>query len=57
MVLGSDEDFSPISAIKKNAVSIPNEQPMEIEDAIHALPMEKPKEFNKTDMDFLSKLT
>jgi 3-oxoadipate enol-lactonase len=57
LVLGSDSDYRPTSAKEKYANSIPNAQLIEIEDARHALPMEKPKEFNEVVMDFLSKLT
>jgi pimeloyl-ACP methyl ester carboxylesterase len=55
LVLGSDEDYTPTSAKEKYTVLIPKGELIEIKDARHALPIEKPEEFNETVMKFISK--
>ena len=54
LVLGSDEDYSPVSAKEEYTALIPNGKLIVIKDARHALPMEKPNEFNEVLMTFLS---
>ena len=56
LVMGSDEDYTPTEAKEEYTALIPNGKLIEIEDARHALPMEKPKEFNKVVIEFLSGL-
>jgi len=53
LVIGSDEDYSPSSVKKEFTSLIPNAKFIEIEDARHAVPIEKPEEFNKIIMEFL----
>jgi pimeloyl-ACP methyl ester carboxylesterase len=55
LVLGSDEDYTPTSAKEQYTALIPKGELVEIADARHALPMEKPKEFNEVVMNFISK--
>jgi pimeloyl-ACP methyl ester carboxylesterase len=54
LVLGSDEDYTSTDAKEKYTVLIPNGKLIEIKDARHALPMEKPNEFNRLVLEFLS---
>ena len=54
LIIGSDEDYSPNSLKIEYTKLLPNGKFVEIEDARHALPMEKPDEFNSVLMEFLS---
>ncbi|MHA1914585.1 MAG: alpha/beta fold hydrolase, partial [Promethearchaeota archaeon] len=53
LVIGSDEDYTPSSIKEEYTALIPNAKFIEIEDARHAVPMEKPEEFNEIIMKFL----
>ncbi len=53
LVIGSDEDYTPSSIKEEYTALIPNAKFVEVEDARHALPMEKPEEFNEIVMKFL----
>ncbi|MFX1589885.1 MAG: alpha/beta fold hydrolase [Promethearchaeota archaeon] len=53
LIIGSDEDYAPSSIKEEYAALIPNAKFIEIEDARHAVTMEKPKEFNEIVMKFL----
>ena len=54
LVIGSDEDYTPSSVKEEFVALIPNGKFIEIEDARHAVSMEKTKEFNEIVMNFLS---
>lgn len=53
LVVSSDEDYSPLSAKEECTALIPNAKLVVIEDARHAVSVEKPEEFNTILMDFL----
>ncbi len=53
LIIGSDEDYAPSSIKEEYTALIPNAKFIEIKDARHAVPMEKPKEFNEIVMKFL----
>ena len=53
LIIGSDEDYAPSSIKEKYTALIPNAKFIEIEDARHAVTMEKPKQFNEIVMKFL----
>jgi len=53
LVIGSDEDYTPSSVKEEYTALIPNARFIEIEDVRHAVPFEKPKEFNEIVMKFL----
>jgi len=53
LVIGSDEDYTSSSVKEEYTALIPKARFIEIEDVRHAVPFEKPKEFNKIVMDFL----
>ena len=54
LVISSDEDYTPVSVKEEYTALIPNGDVKVIHDARHAVTMEKPSEFNKIVMDFLS---
>ena len=54
LIIGSDEDYAPSSVKEENTTLLQNAKFIEIEDARHAVPMEKPDEFNEIVMKFLS---
>ena len=53
LVVSSDEDYTPLSAKEEYTAMIPNAKLVVIEDARHAVSVEKPEEFNTILMDFL----
>ncbi len=53
LIIGSDEDYAPSSVKKEYTALLRNARFIEIEDARHAVPFEKPKEFNEIVMKFL----
>lgn len=53
LIIGSDEDYVPSSIKEEYTALIPNAKFIEIEDARHAVTMEKPKQFNEIVMKFL----
>ncbi len=55
LVITSDEDYSPVSVKEEYAKLIPNSCVKVINDARHAVTMEKPDEFNEILMKFLVK--
>jgi pimeloyl-ACP methyl ester carboxylesterase len=57
LIIGSDEDYAPSSIKEEYTALIPNAKFVEIKDARHAVPMEKPKEFNEIVMKFLTELS
>ncbi|MFX0081706.1 MAG: alpha/beta fold hydrolase [Candidatus Hodarchaeota archaeon] len=55
LVLASDEDYTPVSVKEELVKKIQNSHLVIINDARHAVPMEKPEEFNAAVMEFLLK--
>jgi pimeloyl-ACP methyl ester carboxylesterase len=53
LVIGSDEDYAPSSVKEEYTALLSNAKFIEIQDARHAVPVEKPKEFNEIVMNFL----
>ncbi|MFX1462576.1 MAG: alpha/beta fold hydrolase [Promethearchaeota archaeon] len=53
LIIGSDEDYAPSSVKKEYTALLRNARFIEIEDARHAVPFEKPEEFNEIVMKFL----
>ena len=53
LVIGSDEDYAPSSIKEEYTALLSNAKFIEIQDARHAVPIEKPKEFNEIVMKFL----
>lgn len=53
LVIGSDEDYAPSSVKEEYTALLSNAKFIEIQDARHAVPIEKPKEFNEIVMKFL----
>jgi len=54
LVVSSDEDYTLVSLKEEYTALIPNGTVKVIDDARHAVTMEKPNEFNKIVMEFLS---
>jgi pimeloyl-ACP methyl ester carboxylesterase len=54
LIIGSDEDYAPSSVKEEYTALLHNAKFIEIEDARHAVPIEKPDEFNDIVMKFLS---
>ena len=54
LVISSDEDYTPVSVKEEYTALIPNGKLVVIDNARHAVTMEKPNEFNKIVMEFLS---
>jgi len=54
LIIGSDEDYTPISVREEFTALIPNAKLVVIKDARHVVAIEKPKEFNEILMSFLS---
>ncbi len=53
LILAADEDYTPLEAKKEYTALIPDAKLVVIEDARHAVSVEKPEEFNTILMDFL----
>ena len=53
LVVSADEDYTPLSAKEEYTALIPNAKLVVIEDARHAVSVEKPGELNTILMDFL----
>jgi pimeloyl-ACP methyl ester carboxylesterase len=54
LVLGADQDYFPLEEKIEYAGLIPDSRVVIVEDSRHALPAEKPKEFNRIVLDFLA---
>ena len=54
LVISSDEDYTPVSVKEEYTALIPKGKVVVIDDARHAVTMEKPNQFNKIVMEFLS---
>lgn len=55
LMISSDEDYVPLEQKQPYFDSMPGVEHVVIEDARHAVPMERPEQFNKTLADFLSR--
>ncbi len=53
LVIASDGDYTPVEIKEEYVKKIPNGQITVIKNSHHAVPMEKPEEFNKVVLDFL----
>ena len=53
LIIGSDEDYAPTSVKEEYTALLSDAKFIEIKDARHAVPIEKPKEFNEIVMKFL----
>ncbi len=54
LVIGSEQDYTPIAEKKGYVERMPKAKLVMIEDSRHALPLEKPEEFNAVVEDFLT---
>jgi pimeloyl-ACP methyl ester carboxylesterase len=54
LLVSSDEDYTPVAAKRRIAARMPNAEVAVVEDARHALPVERPAAFNATVAAFLS---
>lgn len=52
LLVSSDEDYTPVGAKERIAAQMPNAELAVVDDARHALPVEKPDEFNAIIADF-----
>jgi len=57
LVLASDADYTPVALKRAYAARLPNARVVVVPDARHALPMEKPREFNEALAAFLAPLS
>ena len=57
LVIGADGDYFPISDKETYTKLIPGAKLVIIKDSMHALPADKPAEFNQLVMDFLESVT
>ena len=56
IVIASDGDYTPVESKEEYVKKIPNGQIEIIKNSHHAVPMEKPEEFNKIVLDFLNQI-
>jgi pimeloyl-ACP methyl ester carboxylesterase len=54
LVLASDQDYTPVSLKQAYAALLPDSRVVVVPDSRHALPLEKPDEFNEAVADFLA---
>jgi pimeloyl-ACP methyl ester carboxylesterase len=57
LLVSSDEDYTPVTAKRRMAARMPNAEVAVVEDARHALPVERPAAFNATVEAFLPDLS
>ena len=57
LIVAADNDYTPVSAKEAYLPSLGNAELVVIEDSRHAVPVEKPEEFNRIVLEFLSKNT
>lgn len=55
LIISADQDYTPLSLKEAYTAKIPNAQLVTIPDSHHALPVEKPREFNQALEEFLAK--
>ena len=56
LVIASDGDYTPVEIKEEYVKKIPNGQISIIKNSHHAVPMEKPEEFNRIVLDFLKNI-
>lgn len=56
LLISSDEDYTPVSAKKRTVARMPNAQLVVIDDARHAVPVERPEAYNALVDGFLERL-
>ena len=56
VVIASDGDYTPVEIKEEYIKKIPNGQISIIKNSHHAVPMEKPEEFNRIVLDFLKSI-
>ncbi len=56
IVIASDGDYTPVEIKEEYVKKIPNGQISIIKNSHHAVPMEKPEEFNRIVLDFLKQI-
>jgi pimeloyl-ACP methyl ester carboxylesterase len=54
LLVSSDEDYTPVSAKERITAQLPNAELTVVNDARHALPVERPDDFNAIVDDFLA---
>jgi len=54
LILTSDQDYTPVALKEAYAAHLPNARVVVVPDSRHALPMEKPREFNEAVATFLA---
>lgn len=57
LVIAADQDYTPVALKQLYVDRLPNARMVVVPDSRHALPMEKPREFNQALADFLAPLT
>jgi pimeloyl-ACP methyl ester carboxylesterase len=57
LLVSSDEDYTPVSAKERIAAQLPDGELAVVEDARHALPVEKPAVFNELVGDFVERVS
>lgn len=55
LIISADQDYTPLSLKEADTAKIPDAQLVTIPDSHHALPVEKPREFNRALEEFLAK--
>ncbi len=55
LVLASDQDYSPVALKREYAAKMPRAEVVVISNARHALPVERPEEFNAAVSEFLAR--
>ena len=55
LIIGADQDYTPVALKEAYTAKIPGAQLLIISDSRHALPVEKPHEFNAALQEFLAK--
>jgi 3-oxoadipate enol-lactonase len=56
LMIASDQDYMPLEEKKAYAAKIPNAKLVVIEDARHAVTVERPEQFNAILLEFLASL-
>jgi pimeloyl-ACP methyl ester carboxylesterase len=56
LILAADEDYSPLDLKEALVARMPHAELVVVEDARHALPIEKPEEFNEAVGAFLKRI-
>jgi pimeloyl-ACP methyl ester carboxylesterase len=56
LLVSSDEDYAPVAEKEKMAARMPRAELVVVDDARHALPVERPDAFNETVGEFLARI-